>query len=974
MSGETYRHLNLFSLDVLLESSPDSVIVFDETGLIWDANHTAQALFSYHRDELIGNGIALLLPGIDALISDNLPDKLFNTPSGNILQLSENIFGMDRNGREIPLSMYLLAVKQGERILFFSNLRKPGAGGTVVVSRPQIHSSPIFTALPHGVLLLDLDQRILHCNPAFRQLLQLENEDLSQLALRQFCVEGEGDKDTELFNALLRGERESLQMIRELRRRDGETVLCRINISLLDKDSGPALALALVENITRQEMIRRELEKTHHILEKRLQDRTNALKVANRNLQMATGQYKRMEKALGESRNRLRLLVNNMPIIMFTADRNGTIGWVEGKGLENLQLSPETLRGNTPDQIFPDSSCLLSGIHSALEGQQVASTVSVGDRVMDLWCAPIHNKTDKQVGVIGIMTDITERIRAQQKISASEKDLSAILNNMQDTFYRTDNNGDLTMVSPSVAKLLGYTQDEVLGMNISDLYLDPNGSRQFMALLKQNNGRIYNYETPLRRKDGSILWVSSNAHWRVDQDGNVLGTEGTARDITKSKRTEQRLYYLANYDSLTELPNRTLFRDRLRHAMALARRNRKKIALFFLDIDHFKSINDSLGHLAGDQLLQAVARRIRSCAREGDTVARMGGDEFTVILEGIQSHQDAEQVAGKIIETMSSPIQLEDHNIYVSPSIGISLYPDDSENIDEMIRCADTAMYQAKDQGRNNYQFFTRDMKYAAIESLLLQNNLRTALDRNQLMLYYQPQLDLQSGLMVGMEALIRWLHPEHGFLQPADFIPLAEESGLITYIDDWVLENVCTQINIWKDLGLPLVNVAVNLSSLQFQQRDFVDKVKSILNTTRIDPSLLEFEITEGILINDVEQAAITLRQLGDLGIRLCIDDFGMGYSSLSYLRQFPLHALKIDRSFIRDVDNGHRDSAITEAIIAMGHSLDLEVVAEGVEREEQLSFLVPKGCDRVQGYLFSGPCSATDIAEWMGQQVLAE
>lgn len=429
---------------------------------------------------------------------------------------------------------------------------------------------------------------------------------------------------------------------------------------------------------------------------------------------------------------------------------------------------------------------------------------------------------------------------------------------------------------------------------------------------------------------------------------------------------------IVNFDALTGLPNRTLFRDRLEHAVAQGRRHRRLVGLIFLDLDRFKAVNDSLGDTVGDRLLQAVTERLRSYACDGDTIARLGGDEFAIILEGIMDIANAENALQDLVRAMEAPFKLEGHDIFVTISAGITIYPTDAEDIDGLITNADTAMYRAKEQGRNNWQFYTEDMNTLAIEKLVLQNNLRQALKLEQFLLFFQPQIDLRSGDIVGMEALIRWQHPELGLLSPLKFIPVAEESGLIVPIGDWVLREACRQIKAWRKTDMPAFRVSVNLSASQFRQHDLVDTIAGIIQEAEIDPGLLELEITEGVLVEDVEQAIKVLHGLHEMGIQLSIDDFGTGYSSLSYLKQFPLNTLKIDRSFIQDITIGADDAAITEAVIALGHSLGLKVIAEGVEAQEQLSFLIPRGCDQVQGYLFSRPMPAPAVAAWMQKRPL--
>jgi diguanylate cyclase (GGDEF)-like protein len=405
--------------------------------------------------------------------------------------------------------------------------------------------------------------------------------------------------------------------------------------------------------------------------------------------------------------------------------------------------------------------------------------------------------------------------------------------------------------------------------------------------------------------------------------------------------------------------------DLAAHALAQARRQGSRVALLFIDLDRFKTVNDSLGHHAGDRLLQAVAERLRQCIRSGDTVMRQGGDEFIIILSDIASPQDAANVAEKIRHEMSTPYVVEGMELISSASIGISLYPDDAGDVNTLLKNSDAAMYRAKAHGRNTYRFFTADMNVGALERLSMENSLRAALDRRQLHLDYQPQVDLATGRVIGVEALMRWEHPDLGAISPAKFIPLAEESGLIVPLGEWGLFEACRQARAWQQAGLPPIPVAINLSAIQFRQPKLPEMVAKALREAELSAQYLELELTESVLMQQAEAGMASVQSLWGLGLRLCIDDFGTGYSSLSYLRRFPIHRLKIDVSFMRDITTDAGAAAITSAIIAMGKSLKLRVLAEGVETQEQLALLQAQGCDEIQGYYFCRPLPADELAK---------
>ena len=434
-------------------------------------------------------------------------------------------------------------------------------------------------------------------------------------------------------------------------------------------------------------------------------------------------------------------------------------------------------------------------------------------------------------------------------------------------------------------------------------------------------------------------------------------------DLEERKRVEQSIRHMAHHDALTGLPNRALFRDRLSHAMAQADRYHQILAVLFLDLDRFKAINDTLGHNVGDQLLKIAAERLRSCVRDCDTVARLGGDEFTIIVEDIIEVQDAAVVAQKILDTLSQPFNLYGHEVFISVSIGLTLYPNDDENADNLLRNADSAMYRAKEYGRNNYQFYVADMNVKARERLMLESQLRRALDRNEFTLYYQPRVDLFSGQVIGAEALLRWRHQDMGLVPPVQFIPILEETGMIIPVGEWVLQQASRQNRAWQDLGLKPIRMAVNLSVRQFIQKELADSILSIIERAGLAPEFLELEITEDLLLEHNQTNIITLTKLRNRGVHISIDDFGTGYSSLSYLKRLPIDTLKIDQSFLRDIDNDPDNKAITSAIIAMAASLHLNVLAEGVETEEQLSFLRAQGCNEIQGFSFSKPLTAAEF-----------
>jgi diguanylate cyclase (GGDEF)-like protein len=460
-------------------------------------------------------------------------------------------------------------------------------------------------------------------------------------------------------------------------------------------------------------------------------------------------------------------------------------------------------------------------------------------------------------------------------------------------------------------------------------------------------------------------------------DGEVAYLSSVARDISERKYFEMRLEHAAQYDTLTGLPNRVLLHDRLGQVLAFAHRNGRRVAVMLLDLDRFKTINDTLGHDTGDRLLREAARRLTACIREEDTLARWGGDEFIIILPELSESQNAAVVAKKVLQAFVPPFVLGDRELFVTTSIGIALYPDDDQSVEGLIKNADVAMYRAKEQGGSNYQFYTANMNAAAFERLALESSLRKALERGELLLHYQPQVELETGQVIGAEALLRWRHPDLGLVPPAQFIPLAEETGLIVPIGEWVLREACRQNKMWQEALARPLRVAVNLSARQFRHQDVLELTARVLNETGLAPSCLELELTESYIMQNPESAIATLRDLKAMGVHLSIDDFGTGYSSLSYLKRFPIDAVKVDRSFVGDVTTDPDDAAIASAIIAMAHNLKLKAIAEGVETEEQLAFLKALKCDLLQGYYFSRPVPPDEFARlvecgWAGKPAI--
>ena len=568
---------------------------------------------------------------------------------------------------------------------------------------------------------------------------------------------------------------------------------------------------------------------------------------------------------------------------------------------------------------------------------------------------------------IRLLENLATRISVTLLIAIDQQQLrlhSTAMASVANAVFITDCDGRIKWVNNAFTSLSGYTPEEIYGKT-PRLFKSGKHDSPFYQQVWQTilAGKVWRGEVVNRRKDNGLYTVNQTITPLLDAYGKVCHFIAIHEDITAKKEVEERIIYMAHYDALTNLPNRILFCDHLELELAHAHRNGRMVAVMFLDLDRFKIINDTLGHAFGDQLLKAVAERLRGCVREGDTVSRLGGDEFTFILSDITHPQDAVLVVQKILNVMSHSFQVEGHEVHVTPSIGIAMYPSDANDADSLIKKADTAMYHAKEHGKNTFKFYMEDMNVSNFERLTLENGLRKALEKGELLVYYQPLIDQNMGQIISMEALARWQHPDLGMIYPTKFIPIAEETGLIIPIGEWVLMTACTQTRAWHDAGFPTLRVTVNLSACQFKQQNLVNMIIQVLQKTGLDPHYLELELTEGIVMQNDVAILTTLRELKALGILLSIDDFGTEYSSLSYLKRFPIDTLKIDRSFVHDITTNPDDAAIVTAIIAIAESLKLKVVAEGVENKEQAAFLQKLRCNNIQGYVYSHPLPAVDM-----------
>ncbi len=556
--------------------------------------------------------------------------------------------------------------------------------------------------------------------------------------------------------------------------------------------------------------------------------------------------------------------------------------------------------------------------------------------------------------------------RAERALRETNQFAAEIIENAGEGIVVYDRNLRYLLWNRFMEDLTGIPAEKVIGKPATDIF--PHIREQHVDdLLEQAmDGQTVSspdihYYVPGSPHRG---WVSAVYRPHYDASGNIVGVIGLIRDITQRKTAEQQIEYQAYHDALTGLANRRLFQEHLTIALALAQRRRKLVAVLFLDIDHFKVVNDSLGHSVGDELLKQISSRLKSAVREGDTVARVGGDEFTIVLQDLQRREDAAHVADKVLRTIAQPVEISGHKLYVTVSIGVTTFPDDGDDSETLIKNADNAMYRAKAEGRNTYHMSTEELSRLVQERISLESGLHLAMERDEFELFYQPQIDSRTMKITGMEALLRWRHPERGLISPSDFIGVAEDRGYIVVIGDWVLRTACREAAMIRQRGHKDVKVSVNLSARQFREISLASRIEAAIREARLDPHMLELEITESVAVENVELTLAVLTQLRSLGISIAIDDFGTGHSALSYLKHFPIDTLKIDRSFVADLP-APADAAIVRSVIQLAQGLRLRVVAEGVERKDQLDFLRENGCPEVQGFYFGNPIRAADIEQ---------
>lgn len=682
------------------------------------------------------------------------------------------------------------------------------------------------------------------------------------------------------------------------------------------------------------------------------------------------------ENALSESNNLLKSIIDTAPLRIFWKDKNlNYLGCNLIFANDAGEIDPSNVIGKDDTQLcWKEQAALYQANDREVMESDAAKLFYEKQQINNdgnlIWLSiskiPLHNKNNEVIGILGIYEDITQRKNMELALETEKNTVQNYLDIVGVMILVLDINNNVMLINRRGCEILGYSADEVIGKNWMDNFLPERVRSEVQnvstSLMEPKQSKITYFENPVLTKNGQERIIAWNNTPLLDTKGNTIGLLTSGEDITERLAAEENSRYLANYDPLTGLPNRAYLDEHIKYTLSLAKRNDGTLAVMFLDLDHFKDINDTLGHNIGDKLLIESAKRLQSTMREEDTVARLGGDEFIILLPNLKM-KGASRVAQKLLGIMKQPLQIESHDLSLTASIGIAIYPNDGNDFEALYKNADTAMYRAKQDGRNGYSFFTEEMQRHSIRNLELNNALRHALEKEQFELYYQPQISSFNGKIVGVEALLRWRHPKLGFVSPAEFIPIAEENGLILPIGEWVLKTAIKQAKEWINQDAEPIIMAVNLSAVQFKHLTLPDTVSTILEEIGLPPEYLELELTEGVAMNDPLKAIGIMNELHNRGVRMSIDDFGTGYSSLSYLKKFKVYKLKIDQSFVRDINIDDEDKAIVSAVIVMAKQLGLRTIAEGVETIGQLEYLKEQGCDEIQGYFYSKPLPAKEF-----------
>ncbi len=841
------------------------------------------------------------------------------------------------------------------------------------------HYRALFSGAPLAYQSVDAQSRqLVEVNDAWLSLLGYRRDEVIGHSIVDFIAERSLPAFTENFAKFVADGRID-DFVVDARRKDGAVISLLVNGRVHQDVNGRLRTHCILTDISERQRVDEARRRSATLLAHQAERALAMLELPKAAEEMDEGEFIQHGLAVAE-----RLTGSRIAFLYFVAADQQTIDSViwsrathRGKAaslpdplcaLSLAALWATAMRQRAPVVCNEQAAALTSALPAALAGLTRLISVPVIEGGLGCMMLGVANKAEPyracEIETMRLLSQDIWRIVNQRRAEQAQRLAATVFSASTSAICITDAEQRIVSVNPALTQITGYTLEEIVGQTPQLFAAADQGQEPGHEMWTQIAAHgLWRGEVRNRRKSGEIFpaWLTITAV--KDSAAQVTHYLGSFDDISERKRSEEHINFLAHHDALTRLPNRSLLEDRIRQAIAKSRRDGRRTAVLFLDLDRFKLINDTLGHDTGDRLLARVAESLKGVLRETETVARLGGDEFIIVIPGLANIERAARVAQKVLEVVAAPQRVDERALHVTPSIGISIFPDDGDDVPTLLRNADTAMYHAKECGRNNFQFFTQDMNRAVQERVSIENDLRTAIDEGQFVLFYQPQVDCRSGEVTGMEALIRWLHPRHGLVPPDRFIPIAEETGLIIPIGAWVLREACRQARRWHDAGHDALHISVNLSARQLRQADLGEQIAATLAESGLLPSALELELTESLLMDDPEAASRVLHKLAALGIRMAIDDFGTGYSSLAYLKRFPVSRLKIDRSFVRDLSTDANDAAIVCAIVAMAESLRMDVIAEGVETVEQLRFLEAHGCFAAQGYLFSAARPAAEF-----------
>ena len=802
----------------------------------------------------------------------------------------------------------------------------------------------IIENMQDGYFEVDLSGNFTFFNESMRKIHGYPKEELMGMNHRQYADKEYSKKVFEAFNEIYKTGESGSIFDYEIIRKDGTKRQVEVSASLIKDSSGKPIGF--------------------------------------RGMSRDITERKQAEETIRQSEERYRTILDEMEDGYFELDLAGNFTFANDADCRLLGYSREELiganfRGQMAKEEFETVYKAFSNIYITGKPQRGISYKAIRKDgttgFAEVAGFPLRNQKGEIIGFRGIGRDISERMQMEEALRQSEERYRTIIKEMEEWYFETDLTGNITFFNEIFANVVGHSQKDITGLNFKSFIKKEEADsvyRLFHQVFKTGKS-TKNFPYEFINTDGTVTSAEFSIFPKRDIEGKVCGFRGVAHDITERKIAEEKIQYMATHDSLTGLPNRLMFSQLLNHSLQSANRYKRQFAILFIDLDRFKNINDTMGHEAGDLLLQEIAARLKQTLRAVDVVSRLGGDEFVILIDEVSDTSHVATVAHKILISIIKPLTIMEQECRITASIGISIYPKDAEDEQSLMKNADLAMYLAKEEGKNNYQFYSEDIQSKSLEHLSIETNLRFAMERNELSLHYQAKVDFKTNAITGVEALLRWQNPNLGSVTPMQFIPVAEETGLIIPIGLWVMKTACAQNVAWQQQGLPPVCMAVNLSPRQLTDDNLIDDIMTALNESGMAPNLLELEITESMVMHNPTRMISVLAKIKSLGVRLAIDDFGTGYSSLAQIKHFPVDTLKVDRSFIRNIPQDAEDKAITEAIIAMGKTLSLRVVAEGVETLEQMNFLKDHSCDEMQGYYFSKPIIPEQFADLLREHV---